>query len=209
VTRTYVQRARADAVAQTRRAILAATRTVLVSADRLDVSVGAIADAAGVARSTIYAAFGTRAGLLAALARKTLAGAGLGDVIAAYRQPDAVTAVESSIRANCRMYATDHLVLARLAALAAVDPEAAAPIKDLERERDAATADLAARLAAQGRLRPGLSVDRAAHVLSVVTSFSAFDELHARRGLDHDACADVLVDVVRSTLGDPRPPAGG
>jgi len=200
MTRPYVQRARAEAAARTRREILDAARTALVSADRLDVAIGEVAAAAGVARSTIYIAFGSRAGLIAALTSDALERGGLATVIGTYRSNDPVEAVEASLRANCRMYAAEHALLARLAALAAVDPDASGPIGRLNDGRSAAMSDLAARLEASGRLAPGLSVERAADVLSVLTAFGTFDELHARRGLDAEACADVLVAIARSAV---------
>ena len=56
------------------------------------VGVGEVASRAGVARSTIYSIFGSRAGLLHELFDDVLYGAGLGAVIDAYRDPDPVRA---------------------------------------------------------------------------------------------------------------------
>jgi hypothetical protein len=61
-------------------------------------------------------------------------------------------------------------------------------------------ADLAQRLAEQRALRTGLSVERAADILSLLTTFWTFDELHAGRGLDAEACADTLVGIARKSL---------
>jgi AcrR family transcriptional regulator len=198
--RRYVQRARAEAALQTRRQVIDAARAALLADGRLELAVGDVAEAAGVARSTVYAAFGSRAGLLAALSDDTLHRAGLGDVIAAYRLPDAVEAVERSLAASSHMYAAGHRVFSRMMALAQVDPEAAAPIARSQRDRGAGMADLAARLAAQGRLRPGVSPERAADVLWLLTGFAAFDELHAGRNLNARACADVLVGIARAAV---------
>ena len=44
-------------------------------------------------------------------------------------------------------------------------------------------ARLAGRLEEQGHLRPGVSVEEAAHILWVVASFDSFDLLHTGRGL--------------------------
>lgn len=200
MTRQYVLKARAASAERTRREILDAAREHLLGAEGLDFSVGEVAAAAGVARSTIYAAFGSRAGLLAALTEDALVGAGLAEVISEYQRPGVVEAIEGSLRANCRMYGADHRLMARLLVLAEVDPEAAGPIARFEKERAAGMADLADRLANQGRLRPGVDVEHAAHVLSLLTSFHAFDELHARRGLEPDACATVLVAIARAAV---------
>ena len=172
----------------------------MLAEGRLEFSVGEIATAAGVARSTIYAAFGSRAGLLAALADDSLERAGLADVISEYRQSDAVTALERSLRASCRMYAADHRIFARFLMLRDIDPEAAAPIARSQGDRASGMADLARRLADQGRLRREVTVERAANVLWILTSFWTFDELHSGRGLDPASCGDILVEVARSTL---------
>jgi AcrR family transcriptional regulator len=162
MTRRYVQRARADAAQQTRRQILDAARATLLEATRLDFSVGDVATAAGVARSTIYSVFGTRAGLLGALADDALGRAGLGEVIAAYQRPDAVEALEGSIRANCQMYAADHRLFARLLVLAEVDADAANPLARSHGDRSMAMGELSRRLADQGRLRADMDTAQAA-----------------------------------------------
>jgi AcrR family transcriptional regulator len=211
MTRRYVQRARADAAQRTRERILETAREALVSAPRLDFNVGEIGASAGVARSTIYAAFGSRSGLLAAVANDALERAGLPEVIAEYRRPDPVEAVERSLRASCRMYAREQPVFARLLVLAAVDPDAAAPISRSQADRAMGMSVLAGRLAAAGRLRAGLTEARAADILWLATGFWAFDDLFSGRGLDAEAVAEALVRIVRSTVlaaGDEASPGG-
>jgi AcrR family transcriptional regulator len=198
--RRYVQRVRAEAAERTRRRILDAARDALLSDGRLEFHVGQVAAAAGVARSTVYAAFESRTGLIAALASDTLARAGLDQVVAAYRQPDAVAALERSLLASCRMYAAEHRAFARLLVLAAVDPDAAGPLAGSQADRSTGMAELARRLDAEGRLRAGVNVERAADVLWVLTSFWTFDELYSGRSLDADACAEVIVAMARSSV---------
>jgi AcrR family transcriptional regulator len=207
MSRRYVQRARAEAARQTRGQVLEAARAALLAEGRLELSVGEIAASAGVARSTVYAAFGSRAGLLSALADDTLQRAGLDAVIAEYRQPDAVTALERSLAASCRMYAAEHRVFARLLVLARIDPDAAAPIARSQADRAAGMSDLARRLEAQGGLRAGIIPERAADVLWLLTGFWTFDELFVGRGLAAEACTDVLLEIARATVlaGRSRP----
>jgi AcrR family transcriptional regulator len=200
MTRRYVQRTRAESAERTRRQVLAAARSAVLADGRLEFSVGEIAAAADVARSTVYATFGSRAGLLAALADDTLQRAGLDDVVAEYLRPDAVEALDGSLRASCRMYGADHRVFTRLLMLREVDPEAAEPLARSQGDRAIGMATLAGRLADQGALRAGLSVERAADVLWVLTSFWTFDELYSGRGLDADACAEVLLEMAWSVL---------
>ena len=67
-TRRYEQRARAASAEATRRRILDALYDRLHDAPAAPVSVDAVAQAAGVARSTVYVVFGSRAGLFDAFA---------------------------------------------------------------------------------------------------------------------------------------------
>jgi AcrR family transcriptional regulator len=198
--RPYVQRARDEAAAETRRQVLAAARAAVLADGRLEFGVGEIAAAAGVARSTVYAAFGSRAGLLAALVDETLHRAGLETVIAEYQRPDPVDALDRSLLASCRMYAADHRVFARLLMLRAVDPDAVAPLARSLDDRAIGMASLAERLAAAHRLRLDLPEKQATDVLWVLTSFWTFDELFTGRGLDADGCARILIEMARSTL---------
>ena len=98
------------------------------------------------------------------------------------------------------MYAADQRVFARLLMLRAVDPEAVEPLARSLDDRAMGMASLAERLAAQGRLRPGMTAKQAADVLWVLTSFWTFDELFSGRGLDAEACATILVEMARSSL---------
>src|SRR5262250_1830358 len=66
-TRKYEQRLRAEDAEQTRRRILDALQERLRQAPAEPVSVDQIARAARVSRSTVYLAFGSRAGLFCAL----------------------------------------------------------------------------------------------------------------------------------------------
>ena len=198
--RTYVQRARADAAERTRAQILAAARTSLLESDRLEFSVGDVATAAGVARSTIYATFTSRAGLLSALSDDALHGAGLDAVIDAFRLPDPRQALELSMAAGCRMYAAEHRLFRGLGLLGEVDPEAAVPMARTRADHAFGMASLAQRLHAAGQLRDGLDPARAADTLSLLTSFAAFDELVGRRGLTADAASDALLDLARRSV---------
>jgi AcrR family transcriptional regulator len=201
--RTYVQRARAEAAERTRVQILEAARTSLLESERLEFSVGEVAAAAGVARSTIYATFTSRAGLLSALSDDVLHRAGLDAVIDAFRLPDPRQALEQSLAASCRMYAREHRLFRRLGLLGEVDPEAAVPMARTRADHAFGMASLAQRLHAAGQLRPDLEPARAADILALITSFAAFDELVSRRGLTADAATDALLDLARQSVLGP------
>jgi hypothetical protein len=121
-------------------------------------------------------------------------------VIEAYRDPDPVQAIERSMLAASRMYAADREAFARLLVLARIDPEAAVPVERSDRDRQAGMDDLGRRLEAAARLRPGVTPDLAAQMLSVLTTFQAWDELTTQRGLVADAAAAVLTAMARATV---------
>ena len=66
--------------------------------------------------------------------------------------------------------------------------------------RAAGMASLAERLAEQGHLRPGVSVERAANLLWILTSFDAYDLLATGRALSADDAAGLLIETAERTL---------
>jgi hypothetical protein len=77
---------------------------------------------------------------------------------------------------------------------AALDPEATAgAMQRADAGRAGGMAYLAQRLAEQDLLRPDVTVDDAAHILYLITSFDAFDQLYSGRGLPVDEVARLLV----------------
>jgi hypothetical protein len=61
-------------------------------------------------------------------------------------------------------------------------------------------AALAQRLADQDELRGGVTVDAAANLLWILTSFDAYDLLATGRGLSADEAADLLIETAERTL---------
>jgi AcrR family transcriptional regulator len=188
-TRRYEQRLRAEAAEETRRRILDAVYDRLREAPTQPVSVEDVARAARVARSTVYLVFGSRAGLFDAVARDVLDRGGFDRVVAAVAHPDAREHLRGSIRAAADMYAAYRDVHRVLFSAATVDPEATAgAMQRADAGRAGGMQHLANRLEAQNLLRRDVSVDDAAHILYLITSFDAFDQLYTGRGL---AAADV------------------
>ncbi|MGH3735622.1 MAG: TetR/AcrR family transcriptional regulator [Micromonosporaceae bacterium] len=193
-TRKYVQRLRADAAEQTRRRILDAVYERLRTAPAERVSLDQVARIAGVARSTVYLIFGSRAGLFEAIGVDLLQHGGFDELMRAVTDPDAREALRGSIHASTRMYATNRDLLRALHSMALLDPEAyGGAIARMEDGRAAGMAHHARRLAEQDALLPGLSRDDAAHLLCLLTSFDSFDALHTGRSLPVTEVADLLL----------------
>jgi len=193
-TRRYQQRARAESAEQTRRRILDTVIEKLRHAPMEPISVEDVASAAGVARSTVYAIFGSRAGLFEAVGSEFYDRAGYERLLDAVRHPDAREHLRGGIRAASAMLAADRDVVRALFSIAEHDEHGVGRIvRGTESERARGMARLARRLEEQGELRPDLSVADAEHILWVLTSFESFDLLYRGRDLDAAAAAELLV----------------
>lgn len=156
---------------------------------------------AGVARSTVYLVFGSRAGLFEALGADLTRRGGFDQVIQAVAHPDAREHLRVGISAGARVFAVDRDVRRVLFSMALLDPDAVGgAMRHMEDNRAGGMAHLARRLAEQDLLRPGVTVDEATHVLWLLTSFDSFDQLYTGRGLPVDEVARVLVAMAERTL---------
>ncbi|MBO0802764.1 MAG: TetR/AcrR family transcriptional regulator [Nocardiopsaceae bacterium] len=175
---------RAAGVERTRGAIVAAGRECLIADGYHRLGLEAVADRAQVTRVTIYRQFGSRLGLLEAIAEDLSARSG---IVHAMRQvaaaSDAASAFRALVHELCRFWASDPGLLRRLVSLDAVDPDA----RDLIQRREdwtyrqvAATVE---RLAAEDRVLEPFDALTAAAVVSAVTSFQSCDEMARRTGI--------------------------
>lgn len=206
-SRRYEQRLRAESAAETRRGILDAVYERLREAPAEAVSVERVAEMAGVARSTIYLIFDSRAGLFDALAADLYERTGYPRLLEAVRVDDAWESASGGIRAGVEIFAADRDVFRVLHSMEAFDPEAVGgTIRRIEERRAEGMAWAARRLREQGYLRPGVSANEAAHIMWIQASFDAFDLLYTGRGLPAKKVADLLVAIAeRSLLADPGP----
>ncbi len=198
--RRYVLRSRAETAATTRRRMIEAGRRVLSAGDVPRLDLVAVARESGVARSTIYLSFGSRSAFLDAIAEDSLARAGFGRLGEYFMLPDATEAMEKSLAQGPLVYASEHAILRRMLLLAQLDPDAAKLYQARQKARAASMRELAHRLHRQHVLRPGISVDVAASILFVLTSFEAFDQLYSTWGLDAKTCGSRFVAAAQASL---------
>lgn len=174
----------------TRTAILTAARR-LVAETGPEASLVRVAKAAGVSRLTLYSHFGSKAGLLEALA------AGIGSE--RQREPAAETGgdpladLEARIEHACAFWSADPALYRQLYARGREHGEPS--------EADRA---LAGRLAGADRLRPGTSIKEAEDVIGIVTSFPAFDRLHKGGRRSPTSVAEILLRMASGFM-TPRP----
>ena len=173
-------------VDRTRAAVLAAARELVATGGVSPLSVGAVARRAGVSRLTIYNRFGSRSGLLRAVAGE-----------AQRRTPptqpngadDPRAALHDRLAAACATWAADPALFRALPAAANTGESAAV--------RDRA---LAERLAAADQLRPGCSLREAEDVIGALASFAVFDRLHQDGRRSPSAVVEILMRLAGAIL---------
>jgi AcrR family transcriptional regulator len=192
-TRKYEQRLRAEAADVTRRRILAAVYDHLTGCPAEPLSLDKVARNAGVARSTIYGSFGSKAGLLDAFADDLSKRSGIAALTEAVAHPDVREHVRRGIAAATQMFAAERDVYRALFSMAKLDPgSVGAAVDRMLQNRSGGMTYLAQRLADASLLQDGLSVEEAAHILWILTSFESFDTLATDRGLAPDEIAALL-----------------
>ncbi len=199
--RKYTQQARAMAADETRRRILDAMRDRLRAAPSEALSIERVAQEAGVARSTVYLVFGSKAGLFEALGQDLLERTGFQRIVDAVGLPDARDAVRESLRAAASVYAAERDVSRTIYSMWSLEPEAVRrAFEVVERGRAEGQSWLARRLAEEGHLRTDVTVEEAADILWVITSFETFDQLYTGRGLSEEDTAARLVTMAERSL---------
>ncbi|WP_297344606.1 TetR/AcrR family transcriptional regulator [Amnibacterium sp.] len=186
--RPYDSSRRSEQAARSRAAVLASARALFLRSGVQDTTVATIAEESGVSVDTVYKTFGGKAGLLRALCEQALEGTG---EVPAETRSDLLQAVEHDPRAVLRgLGALTAEVAPRIAPLVLLLPVAGGELgalrSDLESARLARMRLVASRLAAGGRLRPGLTADAAADLLWTYSSPELFGLLVLGRGWSPD-----------------------
>ena len=203
-TRRYEQRQRAEDAEKTRQRIVDAVLERLRAAPAEPVAIEKIAAMAGVARSTVYAIFGSRAGLFDAVGTHLQAHTGYERLVEASHHPDARDAFRGGLRAASEMLAAERDTWRALRSMAQLDQEAVGgSVQRWEDERAAAMARIARQLHEQGHLRPGVTAEEANDFLWVITSFESFDLLYTGRGLPLDVVIERLTATAERALMTP------
>jgi AcrR family transcriptional regulator len=204
-TRRYQQRQRADDAARTRQRVIDAVVERLRIAPAEPVAVEKIAAMAGVARSTVYAVFGSRAGLFDAVGAQLHERSGYARLVEASHQHDARTALRDGLCAASTMLVADRDIWRALRSMAQLDQEAVGgSVQRWEDERAAGMRRIARRLHEQGHLRPGVSAEEANDILWVITSFETFDLLYTGRGLPLETVIERLTQTAERALMQPH-----
>jgi AcrR family transcriptional regulator len=201
--RPYDLGKRRDQIDDNRRRVLDAARALLAEATAYTAfTVDAVARRAGVARATVYYQFGSKTGLLEALCDALAEAGQLTELPRAFEQPDPRGALKEFIVTFSRFWGADRLVMRRLRALAALDPDVGAVIRARDDRRREGLAVLTSRLRG-GSTTPHADQDgRVVQLLHAVTGFEMFDSLAGPDGAPADV-ASVLTHVAEAVLALP------
>jgi len=182
---------------QTRTRILGAARELLMSSAGFGgFSIDAVARQADVARMTVYHQFGSKTGLLEALCDSLAANAGMQEIAAAFCQEQASEALQQYLHIFGRFWSIDRLVMRRLRALAALDPDFEQVIRARDERRRHGVRVIAQRLIEQQSHSPAISLDEIVEILFTLSSFETFDMLAGPTRSPQDV-APLVVQLAR------------
>jgi AcrR family transcriptional regulator len=170
--RVYDSSSRKEAAGLTRQTIVAAARSVFLDKGYAAATMPAIAKTAGVALDTVYATVGKKAALFRLLVEMAISGSE-GEVPVEEREYVRAIRAETDAAEKLRIYAAAlRSIQQRFAPLfrvlqgaAPLDPELAALWQSIAQRRAKNMRLFAADLAATGRLRPHLSIAKAADII--------------------------------------------
>lgn len=203
-TRKYEQVLRAESAQETRRRILDAVGQRLRDAPTEQPSLDQVAKLAKVSRSTIYADFGSRAGLFDAFVADLWERTGLDELSEAVLADDPREHLRQGIAAASRMKGQELAIYRVLHAMDRLDPESAGgAVRQMEKSRRGGMEALAQHLADAGVLREDVSVDQAFDALWVLTSFESLDLLVSGRRLSVDEAIETLVTMAERAVCRP------
>jgi AcrR family transcriptional regulator len=200
--RTYDSRSRREAAQATRQSILDAARRLFLEKGYAATTIPEIARAAGVAVDTVYATVGKKPSLFRSLVEVAISGS---DRAVPAEERDYVRAIRKEVNAarKLQLYAGAlGRIQPRLAPLfrvlqgaAPLDPELDALWQGISQRRAKNMRSLAKDLAATGRLRPDLSVGKAADIIWSMNSPEFYLLLVEQRGWSPDAFERWLSDA--------------
>ena len=182
--REYRSTHRMEQARQTRRRIIEAARTLFIQHGYTGTSIDAVAREAGVASETVYAIFKNKRGVLSALVQVSVVGDDL-PVPLLQRTNIQAARLETDQRRLVRTFAADiAVIMVRMAPIFTLlrstgqtEPEIAAMLDGLLKERLRGMTFFVEQLARIGPLRDGVEIHQAAETVWAVSSAEVFQLL--------------------------------
>lgn len=202
-----VVRLRDQQGALTRRTILDAARRLFVERGYAATPIRLLAQAAGVSPQTIYATYGSKAGVLAGLPDLIDEEAGVIDLFAERwrtAEPAALVGLLARIARQIQERSGD---VVRVLRSARGDPDIAATLAESVRRERLGVRAFIERVAAREALADGLTVDRATDVAVALMSPELCQSLVHQSSWSFDEYQDWLASMLRAALLDDVRPA--
>ena len=169
----------------------------------------AIAQAAGVAVQTVYAAFGSKRGILAELLRQAQQAPAAEELRARLRvTEDPAQRIRLAVAIARRVYDQISAGLERRLGAGTVAPELAAVEGEIEERRRAGTSLLVDYVVSRDQLRSGLAPAAAADLLWAIAGPDLYWKLVIEQGWSGDAYEALLGDALVAALMAPSEPLG-
>jgi AcrR family transcriptional regulator len=198
-TRTYTAARRRGSAESVERVLEAAER-LIAEGEFHSATMEELAAAAGISRATVFNRFGSKLGVLEALADRCARGPEMGAIQEALEVEDPVTSLETLIEASCAIWEASGFIYEQLKAIVVLEPDAAALIDQQSEEQRSDLEGLSRRLARAGRLRPGLGEARATGTLHMLTSLESFLRLRREYGLSLRQTRETIAELARTLL---------
>lgn len=184
---------------QTRRAIARAARSLFAERGYAAASIDLVADEAGVAARTVYAIFGTKKAILAAICEEWLTEAGVMETVSVgLAEPDLRRRLALVAYSSRRQWESERGVRSMLEGAAASDAEVAKMVAGWKSDRARSLHSIVEGL--ESNLREGIDGDRAGAIIRALTSAEVYSELVAGEGwtpAEYEAwLAGVLAEVL-------------
>jgi AcrR family transcriptional regulator len=193
----------------TRRAVLAAAKRLFVGGGYGATTIQAIADEAGVAVQTVYAAFGNKRTILAELLDVSIAGDDQQIAVNArewmrpvWEAPTGAERLRAYAAATSRISAGAGDVFAVVAAAAATDPDVVELAATTEQRRRTGAAAVIESVRSVAALRAGLDPERAVDVLWLLNSPAVYRHLVRQAGWTRDEYESWLAGAMVRELLD-------
>lgn len=176
--RPYSMEKRDDAAQETRLRILEATRQILADESEAALSMETIARRADVSRLTIYYQFKSRPGLLEALYDYLATRGNVRRMGEVFHESDPDGALGKLVSIFVGFWSSDQVVIRRLRAMAALDPEIRKGIESRDDRRRQIARELVKRMAAAGKKKyDDEHFSATADVIAMLTGFATYDAL--------------------------------
>jgi AcrR family transcriptional regulator len=187
---------------ETRRAIVRAARSLFAEGGYAATSIEVVAEEAGVAARTVYAIFGTKKGILAAICEEWLTEAGVMETVAeGLAERDLRRRLALVVHSSRRQWESERGVRAMLEGAAASDADVAKMIAGWKSDRARSLHGIVAGFEAD--LRAGIDGKRAGAIIRALSSAEIYSELVNGEGWRPDEYEQWLGGLLSDVLLQP------